>query len=143
MVQLASIAVAFNLPMPYALGAVLAISIIVEEIAKSVGIAVLLQHGAVKSTRAVITLSLAAALGFFAGEKLLLYVALKVISESMFTTAVFGSGLLLLPLLAHFVFTSLVCLITARFGVKRYPLALVAGSVIHILYNLTIVGVLS
>ena len=143
MVQLASIAIAFNLPMPYALGAVLAISIVVEEIAKSVGIAVLLQHGVVKSAKAVITLSFVAALGFFVGEKLLLYVALKVISESMFTAAVFGSGLLLLPLLAHFVFTSLVCLITARFGVKRYPLALIAGSVIHILYNLTVVGVLS
>jgi hypothetical protein len=143
MVQLASIAIAFNLPMPYALGAVLAVSIIVEEIAKSVGIAVLLQHGVVKSAKTVITLSLVAALGFFVGEKLLLYVALKVISESMFTTAIFGSGLLLLPLLAHFIFTSLVCLITARFGVKRYPLALVAGSVIHILYNLTVVGVLS
>ena len=143
MVQLASIAIAFNLPLSFALGAVLALSVIVEEIAKSAGIAVLLQHGVVKSTRAVITLSFAAALGFFAGEKLLLYVALKVISESMFTTAVFGSGLLLLPLLAHFIFTSFVCLMTARFGVKRYPLAIAAGSVVHILYNLTVVGVLS
>jgi len=143
MVQLASIAIAFNLPMAYAMGTVLALSVIVEEIAKSAGIAVLLQNGVVKSTKAVITLSFVAALGFFAGEKLLLYVALKVISESMFTAAIFGSGLLIMPLLAHFIFTSFVCLITARFGVKRYPLAIIAGSVLHILYNLTVVGVLS
>jgi len=143
MVQLASIAIAFNLPMPYALGAVLVLSVVVEEIAKSAGIAVLLRHGAVKSAKSIITLSFVAALGFFAGEKLLLYVTLKVISESMFTTAVFGSGLLLMPMLAHFLFTSFVCLITARFGVKRYPLAIVAGSVVHLLYNLTVVGALS
>ncbi|MBL7165776.1 MAG: ABC transporter permease [Dehalococcoidales bacterium] len=143
MVQLASIAIAFNLPIAYAMGTVLVLSVVVEEIAKSAGIAVLLQNGVVKSTKAVITLSFVAALGFFAGEKLLLYVALKVISESMFTTAIFGSGLLIMPLLAHFIFTSFVCLITARFGVKRYPLAIIAGSVLHILYNLTVVGVLS
>jgi len=141
MVQLASIAIAFNLPMPFALVIVLILSVIVEEIAKSVGVVVLLKNNLVKSTRSVITLSFAAALGFFIGEKLLLYVALKVISESMFTKAVFGAELLLLPLLAHFIFTSFVCLISARFGVRRYPLALIAGSVLHILYNLAVVGV--
>ena len=143
MVQLASIAIAFNLPMPFALGAVLILSVIVEEIAKSAGIITLMKNGLVKSTRNVITLSFVAALGFFIGEKLLLYVALKVISESMFTMAVFGAEFLLLPLFAHFVFTTFVCLISARFGVRRYPLALVAGSVLHILYNLAVVGVLS
>jgi len=143
MVQLASIALAFNLPMPQALGAVLVVSVIVEEIAKSAGIAVLLQNGVVRSTRQVLTLSVVAALGFFAGEKLLLYIALKVISDTMFTAAVFGGGFLVLPLLAHCFFTSLVCLTTARFGVRRYPLSVLAGSVLHGLYNLAVVGVLS
>ncbi len=66
-----------------------------------------------------------------------------VISESMFTAAIFGTGLLLVvPLIAHFVFTSIVCLITARFGVKFYPIAILAGSVVHALYNLYVIGVI-
>jgi len=33
-----------------------------------------------------------------------------------------------------------VCLIAARFGTKYYPLAIIAGAVIHSLYNLYVVG---
>ncbi len=143
MVQLGGIAVAFNLPLPASLIGVLAASVIVEEVAKSAGIAVLIKNGLVGSVRSVATLSAAAALGFFAGEKLLLFVTLKVISESMFTAAVFGSGLLVMPLLAHFAFTFVVCLATQRFGVKRYPLAVLGGALLHALYNLAVMGVMS
>jgi hypothetical protein len=143
MVQLASIAIAYNLPMPFALIALLVIAVIVEEIAKSAGIAVLLQNNVVKSLKSVVVLSLLASLGFFLGEKLLLCIAMSVISESMFTTAIFGTGLLLiLPLIAHFIFTSTVCLLTARFGVKFYPVAILAGSLLHALYNLCVIGVI-
>lgn len=143
MVQLGAMVVAFNLPMPLALIALLLISVIVEEVAKSAGIVVLLQNNVVQSMKSTIVLSFITALGFFAGEKLLLCLAMSVISESMFTTAIFGTGLLLfVPLVAHFVFTSIVCLITARFGVKYYPLAIFAGSVVHALYNLYIIGVI-
>jgi len=143
MIQLASIVVAFNLPMPFALVALLVISVILEEVAKSAGIAVLLQNNALKSLKSIVILSFIAALGFFIGEKLLLSIAMCVISESMFTAAIFGTGLLLIvPLIAHFVFTSIVCLITARFGVKFYPIAILAGSVVHALYNLYVIGVI-
>lgn len=142
MVQLASIVLAFNLPMPFALIALLVISVIVEEIAKSAGIAVLIQNNIVRSLKGIVILSFTAALGFFIGEKALLYLALSVISESMFTTAIFGTGLLIVPLIAHFMFTSIVCLITARFGVKYYPVAILAGSVVHALYNLYVIGVI-
>lgn len=143
MIQLASIVVAFNLPMPFALVALLVISVIVEEVAKSAGIAVLLQNNVLKSLKSIVIMSFITALGFFIGEKLLLSVAMCVISESMFTAAIFGTGLLLIvPLIAHFVFTSIVCLITARFGVKFYPIAILAGSVVHALYNLYVIGVI-
>jgi len=142
MVQLASIVIAFNLPMPFALLALLVIAVIVEEVAKSAGIAVLLQKGVIKSLKNVLILSFIAALGFFLGEKLLLYIAMSVISESMFTAAIFGTGLLVFPLIAHFVFTSIVCLMTARFGVKLYPVAILTGSVAHALYNLYVIGVI-
>jgi ABC-type Na+ efflux pump permease subunit len=142
MVQLASIVIAFNIPMPFALVALLVMSVLVEELAKSSVIAVLLQNNLIKSLKSVLILSFIAALGFFIGEKLLLYIALSVISESMFTTAIFSTGLLAIPLIAHFVFTSIVCLITARFGIRYYPAAIIAGSVVHALYNLYVIGVI-
>lgn len=143
MVQLASIVIAFNLPTRLAIVAALTLSVVVEEIAKSVGIVVLIQNRIVLSTRRVITLSAASALGFFLGEKLLLWVALRVIPQSTFTDVIFGTGLLIIPLLAHFFFTSMVCLIAARFGAKRYIIAIAAGSLLHILYNLLVAGVLT
>ena len=140
MVQLASIVFASNLPMPFALGAVLIMSVIVEEIAKSSGIVVLLQNRIVKSLKHILVLSFISALAFLIGEKLLLYLALSVISESMFTTAIFSTGLLALPFVMHFVSTSTVCLIAARFGTRYYPLAIIAGAILHSLYNLHVVG---
>jgi hypothetical protein len=143
MIQLASIAIAFNLPAPFSLIALLVVAVVLEEIAKSAGIAVLMQNNIIRSLKSVIALSFLAALGFFIGEKLLLCIALSVISESIFTEAVFGTGLMLLvPLAAHFIFTSIVCLLTTRFGVKFYPLAILAGSLVHALYNLCVIGVI-
>lgn len=140
MVQLSSIVFASNLPMPFALGAVLAMSVVAEELAKSAGIAILLQNNIVKSLKVILMLSFISALGFLIGEKLLLYLALSVISESMFTAAIFSTGLLIMPLIMHFVSTSMVCLMTARFGIKYYPVAVIAGAVIHTLYNLYVLG---
>jgi hypothetical protein len=78
---------------------------------------------------------------FFLGEKALLFVSLKVISESVFTTAVFATNLIWIPLLLHVASTSVVCLVTCRTGIRGYPVALLAGSIIHGLYNLSIIGV--
>ena len=142
MVQLASIVMASNLPMPISLWALLAISVIAEEIAKSAGIAVLLKNNVIKSRRHIVAFSFISALGFLVGEKLLLYLALSVVSESMFTDAIFSAGLLIAPLTMHFVATCAVCLLTSRLGIRLYPVAIVAGAVIHALYNLYIIGVL-
>jgi hypothetical protein len=125
MVQLASIVIASNLPMPFSLGILFVLAIITEEIAKSTGI---------------VTLSFLSALGFLVGEKLLLYLALSVMSESVFIDAIFSAGMLIVPLILHFVTTSVVCLITARLSTKYYPLAIVAGAVIHTVYNLCVIA---
>ena len=140
MVQFASIIIASNLPMPLAMFALLSVGVIVEEIAKSTGIAVLLQNKSIKSLKSVVILSFLSALGFFTGEKLLLFLSMSVISESVFTAAIFGTGLIFIPLIVHFVATSVICIMTARFGTRYYPVAILAGSVIHILYNLYVVG---
>ena len=140
MVQFASIVIAFNLSLTVALSIVFILSVITEEIAKSAAIVVLLQNRIVTSLWDVIKLSFMAGLGFLIGEKLLLFLALRVMSESIFTEALFSSGVFLLfPLMMHVATTSIVCLLTARFGLRFYPFAVLAGVVVHTLYNLYII----
>ena len=141
MIQLVTLALSFNIPMPYGLGGLLLVAAIVEEVAKSAGIAVLVENKLLRSAKKVIALSFLSAVGFLIGEKLLLYVALGVVSESVLSAALFSSGSLLIPLLAHFCFTAIVCLLTSRLGV-RYPFAVLAGSIVHTLYNLYVLGVI-
>jgi len=140
MIQLVTLAVSLNLPMRYAVGVLLIIAVVVEEVAKSAGIAVLLENRAVSRTKDVVVLSFLSAAGFLVGEKLLLAVSVSVVSESVLSAALFSSGLLLIPLVAHFVSTATVCLLTSRFGVRAYPYAVLAGSIVHALYNLYVLG---
>ncbi len=142
MVQLLSIVIATNLPVSFIFGGALVISVVAEEIAKSAGIVVLMDNNIVKSLKNILILSCISALGFMAGEKLLLYLAFSVITESMFTNAIFSTGLFVIPLVVHAASTSVVCLITAHFGTRYYALAITAGSIIHSLYNLYIIGMI-
>lgn len=140
MVQLASIVIVFKLSLGIALGILFAISIVTEEVVKSAGFVVLLQNRMISSFKNVVILSFMAALGFWLGEKLLLFLTLRVMSESLFIEALFSSGVFLIfPLVMHFVTTCTVCLLTKRWGIKFYPLAIIAGSLIHAAYNLFII----
>jgi hypothetical protein len=140
MIQSASIVIAHKLSLTWALGIILTLSVITEEIVKSSSVAVLFQNKVVTSYRHIIKYSFMAALGFLIGEKMLLFLALRVVSESVFTEAVFSSGVFLIfPLIMHFITTSTVCLITARLGLKFYPLGIIAGSLIHAGYNLFVI----
>ncbi|MCP4542084.1 MAG: ABC transporter permease [Chloroflexi bacterium] len=138
MIQLVTLAVALNLPIRIALVALLIMSVIIEEITKSAGITVLIENRDVKTAKDIIVVSFLSALGFLVGEKLLLFVSVGIVSESMLSAAVFNVGKLWIPLVAHFFFTSIVCLLTLRFGAKRYPFAVLAGSAVHVVYNLSI-----
>jgi ABC-type Na+ efflux pump permease subunit len=142
MIQLVALALSFNLPMPYALGGLLLAAAAIEEVAKSAGITVLLENKAIRSARDVLVLSFLSAVGFLVAEKLLLYISLSAVSQSALSAALFSSGMFLVPLIAHFVFTALVCLLTSRFGVRYYPFAVLAGSIVHALYNLCVLGVI-
>jgi len=142
MMQLVTLALSFNVPVRYALGGLLLATAVVEEVAKSAGVTVLLENRVIRSARDILVLSFLSAAGFLIGEKLLLYVSLSVVSESVLSAALFSSGMLLIPLVAHFVSTALVCLLTRRFGVRYYPFAVFAGSVVHGLYNLYVLGVI-
>lgn len=143
MVQMAAFAIVSNLPVSFMLALMLIVAVVVEEIAKSFAIFVLVQYNALHGWRNVLRLSAISALGFVFMEKLLLYVALSVVDDSVFMQALSGGGLLVLPMLLHIVSTSLVCIITARFGTKWYPLGLVAGSLVHLTYNLFVTGLVA
>jgi hypothetical protein len=103
------------------------------------GIATLVEARVVISTRQVVALAFLSALGFLIGEKLLLLVSVSMVSQTFLSAALFNTGFLLIPLAAHFVFTSIVVLLNARLRV-RYPVALVAGVALHALYNIIVAG---
>ena len=142
-IQLISIVFVQNIPMPSSLWILVIISAVVEELAKSAIVFVLLKNRTVNTKLKVLRLSILSALGFFSGEKLLLLLALAVLSRSAFTSAVFGGGLWVIPLVLHVVSTCTVGLMTKRLGTKYYPLAITIGSVIHAAYNLYLIGVLT
>ncbi len=142
MIQLVTLAVSLNLPIRLAIGALLIASVIIEEIAKSAGIVTLIENGDATDVRQLLPLSLLSALGFLMGEKLLLYVSVSIVSETMLSAALFNVGMLWIPLLAHAVFTTMVCLLTRWWGVRRYLYALLAGSAVHVVYNLFVLGVI-
>jgi ABC-type Na+ efflux pump permease subunit len=140
MVELAVVLFVTNLSLPFMMGLVLIISAVVEEVAKSAGVVILLQNHAVSRKRDVLKLAVLSALGFMLAEKLLLFLIMGVIYDSLLVQALFSWGLLLLPLALHVVSTSVVCLATARYGTRFYLLAVVFGSMLHTIYNLNVVG---
>jgi hypothetical protein len=139
MLQLVILVISLNLPLPVAIGTTLVVAVVVEEICKSLGIVVLLEQREVRSVRQVLLLAFLSALGFLIGEKALVYLSLSVVSQSALSTVLFGSGLLIVPLIAHFGFTALVTLLV-RSGRVHYRYALLAATVLHSLYNLILTG---
>ena len=140
-VQLVVLAISLSLPLRLALVSTLLTAAAIEEVAKSVGIFVLYEHGFVHSLRQVLALSFLSALGFLIAEKGLLLVSLGIVSQSSLSQAIFDSGSLPLPLAAHFVFTSIVCLLATRLRFRyAYPVALLAATLVHSLYNYLILG---
>ncbi len=142
LMQLVLLAIGTNLPTGVMLGGALVVAATIEEVAKSAGIAVLVEQRVVHSTRQVLVLAFLSALGFLVGEKLLLLVSVSMVSQTMLSTALFNTGFLLIPLGAHFIFTSSVVVLNARFHV-RYPLAVVVSVIMHAIYNAVIAGGLS
>lgn len=121
-------------------------SALVEEIAKSAGIVALIEYGKAVTIKRVLALSFVSALAFWGGEKLLLVVSIGFMPTSAVLDALNGASgtatsplmlviLLLLPLAGHFVFSTIVCLGTLKLGTKYYIVALLTGTLVHVLYN--------
>jgi ABC-type Na+ efflux pump permease subunit len=138
--QVIFLAFSTNLPVGMILGAVLIASAFIEEVVKSVGIVVLAERRVVSSLRDILLLSALSALGFLVGEKLLLLISISMVSQASVSGALFGAGLfLLVPLVAHFAFTATVTLLATKAKLP-YMLALTLGTVVHFIYNWTLMG---
>ena len=138
MVQLMCLVLFFNLPMPYSLVLLLMFAALVEEIAKGVGIYTLfVRDPAFFTTRNMLLACAATAFGFLVGEKLLLFVTLAQITESVFGSILFLSlGALWLPLLLHFVCVLIVAVCLKYGGRGWFVPGLIIAMVVHCLYNL-------
>jgi ABC-type Na+ efflux pump permease subunit len=138
MAQMMCLVLFFNIPMPYSLVFLLLFAALIEEIAKSVGIYTMYARDPAFLTWKNLILACAAtAIGFLVGEKLLLFVTLAQISDSIFGSILFLSlGSLWLPLLLHFTCVAIVACCLKTWGKKGYVPGLVIAMVVHCLYNL-------
>ncbi|MDD1683228.1 MAG: ABC transporter permease [Methanoregula sp.] len=138
MVQLMCLVLFFNLPMPYSLVLLLLSAALIEEIAKGVGLYTIYARNASFFTwRNVVLASAATAIGFLAGEKLLLFVTLAQITESVFGSILFLSlGVLWMPLLLHFAGVLIVACCLKLGGRGWFVPGIAMAMVVHSLYNL-------
>jgi ABC-type Na+ efflux pump permease subunit len=141
MVQLMLLVLFFNLPMPLSLILLLIGAAFIEEIAKSLGISSLIRKAPRFFTWPVIVgASIATALGFLFGEKLLLFVTLSQITESVFGSVLFTSiGVLWMPFLLHFFCVLIIAASIKKGGEIGYGLGLLAAVAIHCLYNMYLI----
>jgi len=140
MAQIIFLAFASNLPLGMILMVTLMASAAMEEMMKSIGIVVLTEHGVVRSYRELLGLSFLSALGFFVGEKLLVLLSINMVTQASISSVLFGQGLFLFaPLIAHSIFTALVTLLRTKAKLP-YPAALLAGTLVHFLYNWYLLG---
>jgi ABC-type Na+ efflux pump permease subunit len=138
MVELMSLTLFFNLPMPYSLVLLLVFAALIEESAKAVGIYTLFaQDPSFLTWKNLLGACAATALGFLVAEKLLLFITLAQITESVFGSILFLSlGVLWMPLLLHFVGVLIVACSLKFWGRKGLAIGLVIATAVHCLYNL-------
>jgi ABC-type Na+ efflux pump permease subunit len=138
MVQMMCLVLFFNIPMPYSLVFLLLFAALIEEIAKGVGIYTIYSRDpAFLSWKNLVLACAATAIGFLVGEKLLLFITLAQISDSVFGSILFLSlGSLWLPLLLHFVCVLIVACSLKIWGRKGFVPGLAIAMIVHCLYNL-------
>ena len=142
MAQLGALTLASNLSARFAIAAVLIASLIIEETAKSLSIKGLIENHHIHSWYQVIVYAFLSALGFLLGEKLMVILSIRVVSQAALSAVLLHAGKLWIPLVAHFVFTSLVSLGVYWFGARRYAYSLSVGVLVHLVYNLAVLGLI-
>jgi len=138
MVQMMCLVLFFNLPMPWSLVFLLLFAALIEEFAKGIGIYTIYSRDAGFFTwKNLVLASAATAIGFLVAEKLLLFVTIAQISDSVFGSILFLSlGSLWLPLLLHFAGVLIVAACLKLGGKRWFVPGLTIAMVVHCLYNL-------
>jgi len=138
MVQMMCLVLFFNLPMPYSLVFLLLFAALIEEFAKGIGIYTIFSRDAAFFTwKNLVIASGATAFGFLVAEKLLLFITIAQISDSVFGSILFLSlGSLWLPLMLHFAGVLIVATCLKLGGKRWFVPGLTIAMVVHCLYNL-------
>jgi ABC-type Na+ efflux pump permease subunit len=138
MVQMMTLILFFNIPMPLSLVLLTVSAAFIEEFAKSIGLyAVARERPGFLTVRNLLLGAAAIGLGFLIGEKLLLFVTLAQITESIFGSVLFLSlQVLWMPLLLHIAGVLITGGFLLLWGRRAYGPGLVVASVVHSLYNL-------
>lgn len=138
MAQMMYLVLFFNLPMPISLLLIMLLAAWTEEIAKGTGILALItaMPGFLTAQTLVIG-SAMIALGFLVGEKLLLFVTISQISDSVFGAALFLSiGMLWMPFLLHMGCVLITGAAVLYKGKRALPFGLLLATLVHLAYNL-------
>ncbi|MCE5339196.1 MAG: PrsW family intramembrane metalloprotease [Methanomicrobiaceae archaeon] len=138
MVQMMTLVLFFNIPMPLSLVLLIVSAAFIEEFAKSVGLyAIARERPKFLTPKNLLIGAFVIGLGFLAGEKLLLFATLAQITESVFGSVLFLSlGVLWMPLLLHITGVLITGGFLLLWGRRAYGPGLVVASVVHSLYNL-------
>ena len=147
MLQMMALVLLFNLPMPLSLVLLILLAAFIEELAKSVGAySLFAPEFRALPLRTVLLAAAATAVGFLIGEKLFLLAMLSQITDSVFGSILFlqqGALLLWMPLLLHFAGVLVVLLVLRTGGRRWYLPGVLAATVLHAVYNLSLIpGVL-
>lgn len=139
MAQLMLIVMLFNLPLPYSVIVMIVLAALIEELVKSIGIYTLFKKKMVSPTlKNAATLAVLAGAGFFAGEKLLVFITLAPIATSVFGSVMTMGTLLLIPLMIHITGVMVVSLGMYAISPRWYLPFVLFASILHGLYNLFI-----
>ncbi|MFH0966250.1 MAG: PrsW family intramembrane metalloprotease, partial [Methanobacteriota archaeon] len=140
MAQMMYLVLFFNLPMPASLILIMLLAAWTEEIAKAAGIfALITAMPGFLNVKTLTMASAAIAFGFLVGEKLLLFVTISQISDSVFGAALFLSvGMLWMPFLLHLAGVFITGGAVLVGGKKALPVGLILATGLHLLYNLYI-----
>lgn len=138
MAQMMYLVLFFNLPMPFSLILIMVLAAMTEELVKAAGFIGLISHRFPPLTwKNVIFASILIGLGFLLGEKLLLFITLSQIADSIFGAALFLSiGLLWIPFLLHAGTAFCTGAVLKIRGKNALPIGIAIATIVHTLYNL-------
>ncbi len=138
MAQMMYLVLFFNLPMPVSLLLIMLLAAWTEEIAKGTGIIALVtaMPGFLTFQRLIIAAAMIS-IGFLFGEKLLLFVTISQISDSVFGAALFLSiGMLWMPFLLHMAGVLITGCSVLYLGKRGLPYGILGATLLHLAYNL-------